>query len=299
MFKQRMNTSIHKTLCRLEGGLWKYTKSLYIRNLSIKFVNRTVRNRYTNFNSGVSIFRDVNITTKTGCNYSCPFCPVNKEGIEVPEGKMKKSLYQRIIDELAELKFSGSIALHINNEPLLDERLPEMVSIARNKCPEATIYISTNGAKADKKTIQNLMEAGISYIIINDYTSSNSIIKKINGMALPNHYMKRLNFCERSLEEDQTTGLCNRAGNVSWFYIPQTPLDLFCNIPFKQIYIGHDGRVSLCCMDIKFEEVMGDVSKDSLQNIWRNRKYGLIRQKLLNYDRKDIICEKCDYKGYA
>jgi radical SAM protein with 4Fe4S-binding SPASM domain len=54
-----------------------------------------------------------------------------------------------------------------------------------------------------------------------------------------------------------------------------------------------DGRVVPCCFDKDGKYVMGHMSDASIQQIWRNEKYGKFRLQLLS-DRKQIdICKNC------
>lgn len=84
---------------------------------------------YRNSDHSSRLFTAVGIQSQTGCNYSCPFCPQNKEGIKLPKGTMEMELYEKIIAELSGLDFSGLIRFGSTDEPLLDQRLVELVSI--------------------------------------------------------------------------------------------------------------------------------------------------------------------------
>lgn len=57
--------------------------------------------------------------------------------------------------------------------------------------------------------------------------------------------------------------------------------------------ITWDGKVVPCCFDKDAEHVRGDLSDDSLKNIWVNQDYQSFRNQLLT-DRKSIdICQNC------
>ena len=73
-----------------------------------------------------------------------------------------------------------------------------------------------------------------------------------------------------------------------------TPLKLFCNRPFEQMYINFKGEALFCCNDWQFTEKMGDLTKHSLIEIWGNKKYGNLRNHLLKNKRRRI-CFNCDY----
>ena len=233
--------------------------------------------------------------TQTTCNYSCGFCSVNKKGVALPQGRMSDELFDKITSELAALQFAGAVSLYINNEPLLDERTPHFVSIVRDKCPQSTIYFSTNGSKLTRDLLESLIASGISYIQLNDYTPKHAVIERIRAWGLPEQTLRHLRIRERSFKEQ----LLNMAGTVPGAPIPATPLPLFCGYPFREMYVGHDGRVTLCCYDIAFNEVVGDLRRESLLDVWCGEGLRRVRRQLLALDRTGLACAKCDFKGYA
>lgn len=268
--------------------------SYELRKYSLMACGHMARGRYRHFDPNSKLFTVIEIQTKTGCNYSCPFCPQNKEGIELPKGTMEIELYERIISELSALEFSGTIGFGGMDEPLLDERLVEFVSIARKQCPEATIGVTTNGSLLNKDLIEALVNAGANLITVNDYTKRQVITQDIKNMKLSNVYRKRLSIFKRSFSEKAT----NRAGNVLGGKIPPSPPRLFCTRPFRRMYISYNGKAVICCQDYKQEEIMGDASESSLLEIWCNEKCASLRTQLLGLNRAGFICERCDFAGF-
>ena len=77
------------------------------------------------------------------------------------------------------------------------------------------------------------------------------------------------------------------------------PMPAFCSFPFHQINVVHDGNVSLCCMDLLVQEVMGNVKDEGVLGVWFGEKFAEVRRKLLNYDRTCTdICKVCDWRGF-
>ena len=75
------------------------------------------------------MFQQVLIETRTDCNNHCPFCPhaFNKK----PLGIMTWECYTAIIDQLVSIGYNGRVALMLSNEPLLEDRLEDMIDVAR------------------------------------------------------------------------------------------------------------------------------------------------------------------------
>lgn len=68
-----------------------------------------------------------------------------------------------------------------------------------------------------------------------------------------------------------------------------------CKHPWEEFVIAHDGRVSICCLDFDFKVVVGDVSKQSIREIWNGETITRIREKMIEnrYDELDL-CRHCN-----
>ena len=78
-----------------------------------------------------------------------------------------------------------------------------------------------------------------------------------------------------------------------------TPLnDRPCNQLFNSTVINPDGKVTPCCWVTSKENVWGDLTKQTFEEIWYNDKYKYSRSLFnnLNYDgtTKNTVCTKCD-----
>jgi organic radical activating enzyme len=87
----------------------------------------------------------VEITNR--CNMRCRFCP--SESLRRPRQDMAFGLFQRVIDELAELTPPHPIALHMLGEPLLRQDLPDILGYCRQR--GLRLYLFTNGLLLNRK----------------------------------------------------------------------------------------------------------------------------------------------------
>ena len=94
---------------------------------------------------GVPLFSRVEIETVNSCNGTCTFCPVNKNDDPREPMKMPQELFGKIIKELKELDYSGTVGLFANNEPFLDTRLEAFAAKTRELLPKARIEVFSNG----------------------------------------------------------------------------------------------------------------------------------------------------------
>lgn len=66
-----------------------------------------------------------------------------------------------------------------------------------------------------------------------------------------------------------------------------------CSWVYERVVINSDGAVVPCCYDLHSEHIMGNIFKESLKDIWKNKKYQSFRVQICK-DRKSIaICNTC------
>ena len=68
-----------------------------------------------------------------------------------------------------------------------------------------------------------------------------------------------------------------------------------CSHPWDELVIGADGRAGLCCLDYELEAQVGDVTKNTIEEIWQSENMNWYRNKMLNLDYNDIdVCKNCN-----
>lgn len=220
------------------------------------------------------------IQTKEECNLKCRFCP--NSYLKQSGNLMKESTFDKILKDLKGYK--GSFALHLMNEPTLDKRIPKFIKKIRDKFKTNRIYISTNGTRTDEKYLRHLMDLGVTELSISCYTKD--ILDKYKHMSSDNIHIH--NFI------NPPESFYNRGGNIE---VSQRECSGYCERPFETMYIKWDGKAVLCCSDYKGEVVMGDVNKDSMTDIFNNKKYKVYREHLKQGKRDLPLCNKCNYES--
>ncbi|MDD5129561.1 MAG: radical SAM protein [Candidatus Omnitrophica bacterium] len=72
-----------------------------------------------------------------------------------------------------------------------------------------------------------------------------------------------------------------------------------CKKPWQSIAVNSNGLVFPCCAVYEEKYSFGDVKKDSIKDIWNNRKFVLARQEILNKKRPACtICGTCRNNGF-
>ena len=268
-------------------------------------VGNLLAGRYRMFDPRRHLFSTVHLETVGGCNLSCPFCPMNKKGVALPQGRMPEDLLVHILRQLGALGYRGRLCLYQNNEPLLDDRLPRWVRLAREMVPKCRVLIETNGTLLREENARALLDAGIHLIYVNNYVPNrpgyrtnyrqrDDVVARLERMGLPPSQRRRILVHHRPWNVDLT----NRAGNVPGASLPPQPLQAFCVLPFDVLQVSVDGRAPLCCMDWQVKVSGGDLTRQSLREVWAGEVFQSVRRALLALRRPPPLCTRCDYAGW-
>lgn len=262
-----------------------YTQKSY----AIQMVNEMVEQLH----GKESLFNHIEIETVNRCNGSCSFCPVSK-GNDIREYKvMSDDLFQSIIDQLADINYSGKLALFSNNEPFLDPDILIRHRYARKKLPDARMHLFTNGTLLTIERFKELM-LYLDELIIDNYHQNLKLIKPCQVIA---------DYCEEHLELKKKVTivlrkpqeiLTTRGGDAPNRNIKTSYGKDRCILPYKQMIIRPDGQVSLCCNDPLGRNTLGDLTKDSILEVWNNQRFKVIRQALYEGRENWPHCRFCD-----
>ncbi|MBF0353697.1 MAG: radical SAM/SPASM domain-containing protein [Alphaproteobacteria bacterium] len=264
----------------------------------------------------IGLFDAISLELRTRCNGLCQFCAASVKEEKRLDQTMSFDIFSKIVSELEAMNYRGRIAFNVNNDPLIVPDLLHYVTYSRRRLPLAWLQITTNGKALRNELATGLLKAGINEMCINWYTQlgeetlpenirqfrDETLPNTLAGMQiLPGHgpvegqKLFRFNLTKRRIDEVLT----NRAGSApnKRGKIQANPFG-FCNLPFTQINITADGRVSKCCADFYFDHAMGNLATQTLEEIWNGEEFRNLRQSLLKNRRKDIQhCGQCDFIG--
>lgn len=245
------------------------------------------------------LFNKVFIETISYCNNDCAFCPASsKIGAKKPENFMPESLYMKILNELVNLSFTGSLAFHCNNEPLLDKRLVSWIKTARGLLKTNFLYLYTNGILINGELADKLFVAGLNRIIINNYNDSHELIPAVKQLIDNAAILRGEVIVNYRFKADYLGNRSGEAPNAGGFL--KAPLKIMCLRPLREIVIGYDGSVPLCCADGLWKVIMGNAQKSSLRDIWFSDSFSEIRESLAKGDRScSKICKVCDALNFS
>jgi MoaA/NifB/PqqE/SkfB family radical SAM enzyme len=216
----------------------------------------------------------VEIETHSYCNRRCEYCP-NVIGDRLGENvRMPESMYLRIVRDLGEIGYSGTIVLTGYNEPLADRIVVDRIAQARAACGKASIELYTNGDYLDPDYLAALAAAGLSYLHISihvkpgDSYSGKYAIERMfevcvrigiaakidsirasewvyarvpyRGMKID---MRAVNFTAKNPSVQRGT---NRGGLIDSIEVRGIRTDP-CHFVFGHFNIGYTGNIMPCC----------------------------------------------------
>ena len=262
-------------------------------NSSIQFYNGT----------DIPLMSVVEISDSGTCNRKCSFCPRSDPDYKDIKEFISEKLHNKIFTELNSYGYSGMIIYSGYVEPLLNKNIYRNVAFARKSLPNSKIEIITNGDVLNVKRLKKLFEAGLSTLLISVYDGPEDMIKfqKLVDEAklLPSQYVIRNRYMPP--EDDFGLTISNRSGMLknAIHKRPATiePLKAVCTYPAYTFFIDYNGDVQMCSHDWGKKYILGNVSKQSIIDIWCNKKFDLARKNLLSGNRKFSPCYKCDVSG--
>ena len=237
-------------------------------------------------------FDRVEIETISRCNNTCAFCPVNRHVDPRPGRVMTEHLFDRIIGMLSERRFGGGFALFSNNEPLLDSRIEDLAARARRALPDAYHYLYTNGILLTVERFQKLIPS-LHHLTINNYANDGRLLPSVRSVyQYAKTHMESANVDIFVRRKDEL--LTTRAGTAP-NRGPITPLEVACFLPFSQLIIRPDGKVSQCCEDAVGRATLGDVSCQTLSEAWNSQERLALQARIrMGHRVDDPICRGCD-----
>lgn len=262
----------------------------------------------------------IRIETTNLCNAACSFCPHNT--MLRPTGIMDQGLFEKLITECAA---QGVKTLHLHNfgEPLLDDKLPERISLAKEMGIER-VKIFTNGSKLTGDIAKKLIESGLDEIKISiDGADAKEFSRIRKGLSLDRiivnlrgfNTMRKENLnpnvpslvaaCSQTSDKKATQkflagivddidyGKLHNWGGVLGHFKKRN-IRKPCARVWQTFTVLWNGEVSICCLDYDGSEIMGNMADQTIAEVWRNQRYESIRR-LHSLSRQDEIpvCREC------
>lgn len=242
----------------------------------------------------------VEINATELCNRTCVFCPRFDKNV-YPNRNLNMSLdtAYNISKNLANSEYRGKISFSGFSENLLNKKFTEIVEIFRINLPDSLIECNTNGDFLTEEYAANLYRAGLNKLYINLYDGIEQIEKFDNIMQSfdKSSYKFRAHYSE----EDYGLNINNRGGSIDWLGFDESTVENLkgkpCHYPFYKLFIDWNGDALFCANDWQKEIVVGNLAKQSLEEVWLGEKITEERKRLIEGDRSKSPCSKCTVNG--
>jgi MoaA/NifB/PqqE/SkfB family radical SAM enzyme len=277
--------------------------------------------------------RTLQIQTVTGCNADCVFCPYGETHDTQPKGAMSHDLFRRIVDEAAQ-HHVHRITPNLMNEPLMDHGLLDKVRYINERLPGARVVITTNGHFLTPAVTAGMLELGggihelyvsVQGIDKESYeTTMRGSMRLERTLANVEHFLseqgrrgidrprlwvtmvdtnlidarKAVAYWQGRGVDSKFTMLENRGGNIpeAESYSRTGAMSTYdnCPRPFKQAYIMFNGDMVLCCVDYSRKQVLGNITRSSIQEIWNGPIATEIRRRYIAREMDRLpLCGRC------
>jgi radical SAM protein with 4Fe4S-binding SPASM domain len=247
---------------------------------------------------------------------------------------MKDGLFNKIVDELREHSDTiQRVSLYRDGEPLLDKKLPKRVQLLKDNGIKQ-VSIATNVSLLNEKRSIDLLESGIDLVIMSIDSLDKNIFESIRvrldfdevienakrfielrDRISPNTRIwmrmirQKSNIDEWPYYEQYWSKYLNKNDRIYYHNIFNWGGQLDGFSPVKSTYepnlpcvslwslfvIFGDGKVPLCNVDYNNKFPLGDVTKSSIEEIWRSSLLNKYRDMHLGHKKDNIsICQNCN-----
>lgn len=231
------------------------------------------------------------IETTSICNLSCSYCPNSK--YERNKMFMQEASFYKIVDSIFEYRpdYRGKISPHFYGEPLLDTRLETFIRYCKQKLPNASIEIYTNGCFLDVDRFLSLKCSGVDFFWISQHeeTPPQKLIETLEIIKADYPELYTVNYNHEYLAEYKM----NRGGLLDLETLPLPEQQFARCATYRDITIDVKGNFILCCNDYFGRHVFGNINEMSVREIWESPEYCEVRNKLFFGFLPLAICKKC------
>ena len=268
------------------------------------------------------------IETTDHCNLECPFCS-NKD-ISRKKFQMTEELFQKIVAEYAAMG-GKLVRLYSTGEPLMCTKFFPFVEYCNAK--GLAVRFTTNGLLLNEEKIKKILALNIDAINFSVEGTDKESYEKVRIGGKFENVMEVLNLMRQlrnqtgkkkpririqtalhpeEENQDYIRRFCKLwAPYCDDFFFSPIGSQGGTNLNFKEtiskkdrtrcsffwnlMTVNNDGTVSCCCVDYNRTKIVGNVSQQSLQEIWNHQTFRRWRKDAchLNYEKISADCTRC------
>ncbi len=227
----------------------------------------------------IDLPKAVYIQPTTACNGYCSICPQPKAFKKFDLQTMPIELFEKIIYDLRACGYAGIIGLFLQSEPLLDDRIFDMIEYAKSET-RASVEISTNGLliqdQFEKLAMSSVDRIYFNYGAVKYGKAPESVIQDVNELAQFKRVIVNYPLMENDDISDLFPGLrvdtfwaSNRGGNVRSVKHDKKTRFTDCLAQERTLNIAANGDIILCCNDYTRINRFGNAGDGNVIDLWR------------------------------
>jgi MoaA/NifB/PqqE/SkfB family radical SAM enzyme len=270
---------------------------------------------------------EVDIEVTSSCDADCIMCP--RRRMSRNPGPMALPLFRKIVDEAVELGVRD-LVLNGYGEISTLRNYRDYLAYIRTKSRSIRILVNTNGMRmtealasayveyevdlvniaidgATAATYERIrkdlkldtVEANVRQLIaIRNQAGANRPFIMVQMLLLPENEHEGEMFLEKwtgVADQAGLSGVVSRVGSVKTIPISNRKSKAKpCFLLWRQFPILSDGTVALCCDDWNGQGSVGNVTTQSIKELWGNQQRQTLRQLHVDGRAKDIdVCAAC------
>jgi len=259
------------------------------------------------------------------CDLNCPMCYTTTQEFKdkINPGFMDFNLVKKIVDESASYNLY-SMRLHSRGEPFLHPKIFEIIKYIKEKGIKEVSSL-THGGTLNEEKFEKLIDLGLDWLTIS-FDGVGEIYEKIR---YPLKFDDAIQKIKNYQEIKKQRGVVKPVIKVQavWPSIEKNPEEFYkifnpitdqvasnplidylgndtdivyeenftCPQLWERFVICTDGRVMLCGTDEMNQHIIGDVTKESIYDVWHGKKLNKAREiHMRHMGVKEIeICKYC------
>jgi len=242
----------------------------------------------------------------------CTFC--GAQGLKPHPLMLSLDLFNKVIDESLLHGRRQMLIMHNSGEPLLNKNIYEMIAIGKQKKVARVVQFSTNGLFLTEENCERLIRSGLDGLVISvdaltpeQYaelkgvdclerviTNARTLMRVKREMKSSTPYVSAkmvrrfgfedtfdpfLKFWRGIVDEAALTPFTNWGGQLVYQGTSPPPGRRYaCHFLWYYAAINPDGKVFFCCSSTAPGAVIGNVTQQSLEEIWQGESLARMRR---------------------
>ncbi|MDG4765255.1 radical SAM protein [Solwaraspora sp. WMMD406] len=230
----------------------------------------------------------VEVETTTYCNRRCAYCPnsVFDRGLRSNEVRMPTELFARIVRDLGANHFCNQFSPHNYGEPLADDRMPDLLELARDAMPLARIALYTNGDFLTPALFDRLDAVVDAFIVTQHGDRMPPGVAQILARGDGAHPKIRYKTAAQI-----KLNASNRAGLIPLGVTQRKA----CGVVMNELHINAHGQLLLCCEDYLARKTFGNIATMTVEQAWSSPERLRVHRANVRGEFALPQCRNCGY----